>query len=222
MKHNIIKSIPNIITFSRIISSLLASAFFVGGNLPLALGLYVYAAISDAFDGLAARKLNASSEFGRILDTISDKLFVASLLFPSIILGNYLMLIPLFYESKISLINFNAKRNNQNTKTMKIGKLKTICLFPTVILGLLSCKYPICYFLLAPTLIMTTKLQVSSIEAYKFQVESIKNNEEVVEDNVIYDKNKSLKENLLRLRNELIMYTDINNKQNIKRKELKK
>ena len=61
MKYNIIKSIPNIITFSRIISSLLASAFFVGGNLPLALGLYVYAAISDAFDGLAARKLNASS-----------------------------------------------------------------------------------------------------------------------------------------------------------------
>ena len=222
MKHNIVKMIPNTITFSRIISSLLASAFFVGGNLPIALSLYIYAAVSDAFDGLAARKLNASSEFGRILDTISDKLFVASLLFPSIILGNYLMLIPLFYESKISLINFNAKRNNQNTKTMKVGKLKTICLFPTVILGLLSCRNPICYFLLAPALIMTTKLQVSSIEAYKFQVESIKNNEEIIEDTVIYDKNKTMKENLLRLRNELIMYTECYDKIDVKRKELKK
>ncbi|MEI9931403.1 MAG: CDP-alcohol phosphatidyltransferase family protein [Rhizomicrobium sp.] len=39
--------------------------------------MFCIAGISDALDGLAARKLNAGSEFGRMLDPIADKILVA-------------------------------------------------------------------------------------------------------------------------------------------------
>jgi CDP-diacylglycerol--glycerol-3-phosphate 3-phosphatidyltransferase len=39
--------------------------------------VFCIAGVSDALDGLAARKLNAGSEFGRMLDPIADKILVA-------------------------------------------------------------------------------------------------------------------------------------------------
>src|SRR5690606_39865719 len=42
--------------------------------------LYVLAALTDFFDGWAARKFNQISAFGTFLDPISDKIFVATLL----------------------------------------------------------------------------------------------------------------------------------------------
>ena len=80
MKNKIIKNIPNMITISRISASFLACIMFILGNFPVSLGFYVYAACSDAVDGYFARKLNATSELGRKLDAISDKLFVLSLI----------------------------------------------------------------------------------------------------------------------------------------------
>jgi len=42
----------------------------------LAAGLFVLAALTDLFDGMAARALNADSKFGRVLDPIADKALV--------------------------------------------------------------------------------------------------------------------------------------------------
>ncbi len=42
-----------------------------------AAGLFVFAAFTDLFDGIAARALDAHSKFGRILDPIADKALVA-------------------------------------------------------------------------------------------------------------------------------------------------
>jgi CDP-diacylglycerol--glycerol-3-phosphate 3-phosphatidyltransferase len=42
----------------------------------LAAGLFVLAAFTDLFDGMAARALNADSKIGRILDPIADKALV--------------------------------------------------------------------------------------------------------------------------------------------------
>ena len=41
-----------------------------------AAGLFVFAALTDLFDGIAARALDADSKFGRILDPIADKALV--------------------------------------------------------------------------------------------------------------------------------------------------
>ena len=43
-------------------------------------GVFALAAMTDFFDGWLARRLNQTSEFGRILDPIADKLIVAAAL----------------------------------------------------------------------------------------------------------------------------------------------
>lgn len=227
MRNNIIKNIPNAVTISRIVASVLAGLTFVSGNLGLSIGLYIYAALSDAIDGFLARKLNAYSELGRKLDTISDKLFVGALVIPSLCLGNVLMLIPLVYEAVISFYNLKGTKEVKRVVTERIGKFKTALLFPTLILGLIACHIPIIYALLIPSLMGTVNLQHKTLKAYTKQVEERKKGEYIETDvSKVYDKELSLKDNLISLRNELMTYMYLedydNNKHKVKRKELKK
>ena len=76
-------SLPNLLTLSRILAipGLVALLFF---DAPLyrwlACGLFVLAAVTDYFDGYFARTMGQISAFGRFLDPIADKLFVAAAL----------------------------------------------------------------------------------------------------------------------------------------------
>ncbi|HXC54871.1 MAG TPA: CDP-diacylglycerol--glycerol-3-phosphate 3-phosphatidyltransferase [Rhizomicrobium sp.] len=71
--------IPNTITVLRI---LLVPVFAVAFVLPgdgwriAAFTVFTIAGLSDFLDGLAARRLNQPSEFGRMLDPIADKILV--------------------------------------------------------------------------------------------------------------------------------------------------
>jgi cardiolipin synthase len=73
-------NLPNALTVLRI---LLVPVFALAFELPGETGLlasfaiFCLAGVSDALDGLAARKLRARSEFGRMLDPIADKILVA-------------------------------------------------------------------------------------------------------------------------------------------------
>ncbi|HJZ54402.1 MAG TPA: CDP-alcohol phosphatidyltransferase family protein [Gemmataceae bacterium] len=64
--------IPNVLSASRIVLGL-AFPF-----LPTdwRLWVIVLAAVTDAFDGFAARRLHAESDAGRLLDPVADKVFV--------------------------------------------------------------------------------------------------------------------------------------------------
>jgi len=174
----IINNIPNMITVSRIISCLFGATFFTMGNIPVALGCYIYGAISDAIDGFVARKLNAITELGKKLDPISDKLYALSLMVPSIILGNYFMLIPFAFEGIISGINVYSNIKYKKTYTEKVGKLKTVLLFPTMILGLLVTQYPNLIPLFLPSFIISSNLQAKSIVAYTNQLNTFEKLEE--------------------------------------------
>jgi len=71
--------LPNILTVFRIILvPVFAVAFVLPGNTArlVAFGVFCIAGLSDALDGFAARKLNAGSDFGRMLDPIADKILV--------------------------------------------------------------------------------------------------------------------------------------------------
>lgn len=162
----IIKNIPNFLTWTRIVACIVAATLFVMGNIPYSIGFYIWGAVSDLLDGFAARKLNAFSEFGRKLDTVSDKLYAGSLLIPSILCGNFIMLIPLAFELGIAGINLKGQRQGIRTETQRIGKIKTVALFPTMIMGLLSTLDPAFLMLLWPMIIVTTNLQYNSIITY--------------------------------------------------------
>ena len=73
-------SIPNALTILRIVLvPVFALAFVLPGETArlAAFAVFCVAGASDALDGLAARKLNAGSDFGRMLDPIADKILVA-------------------------------------------------------------------------------------------------------------------------------------------------
>src|SRR6185312_10290921 len=56
----------------------------------LAFAIFVIAGVSDWLDGFAARKLNAGSEFGRMLDPIADKVLVAVALMMLVAEGSFI------------------------------------------------------------------------------------------------------------------------------------
>jgi len=72
-------NLPNALTLLRIVLvPVFAVAFVLPGTGARLVAFFVFclAGISDALDGLAARKLQASSDFGRMLDPIADKILV--------------------------------------------------------------------------------------------------------------------------------------------------
>lgn len=77
------KQVPNALTYSRIIViPLFIAIFYWDSKLApwLAGGLFLYASITDFLDGYFARAWQASSNIGRFLDPIADKLLVATAL----------------------------------------------------------------------------------------------------------------------------------------------
>ena len=76
-------SLPNALTIARIgLVPLFVAAFFLPGDDGrwLVFVLFCLAGVTDAFDGMIARKLKAESSFGRMLDPIADKLIVSAAL----------------------------------------------------------------------------------------------------------------------------------------------
>jgi len=73
-------ALPNAITVLRILLvPVFAIAFVLPGDAARLVAFFVFAiaGASDWLDGFAARKLNAGSDFGRMLDPIADKVLVA-------------------------------------------------------------------------------------------------------------------------------------------------
>lgn len=76
-------ALPNLLTIGRIaLVPLFVAAFFLPGDAGrwIVFGLFLLAAVTDAMDGMIARRLNAESSFGAMLDPIADKLIVSAAL----------------------------------------------------------------------------------------------------------------------------------------------
>ncbi|QLF70019.1 CDP-diacylglycerol--glycerol-3-phosphate 3-phosphatidyltransferase [Peteryoungia desertarenae] len=81
-------NIPNLLTYARIVAvPLIVVCFFLEGRLQssdfarwAALAIFIVASITDYFDGYLARIWNQTSNIGKMLDPIADKLLIASIL----------------------------------------------------------------------------------------------------------------------------------------------
>ena len=99
--------LPNALTLLRIVLvPVFAVAFVMPGEISrlVAFAVFVIAGVSDWLDGFAARKLNAGSEFGRMLDPIADKVLVAVALMMLVAEGTFRKNIPGTDESVFSLL----------------------------------------------------------------------------------------------------------------------
>lgn len=64
--------IPSIFTLTNLFFGFLSLVFTMDGKYRLAAGMILLSVILDSLDGKVARKLSASSDFGKELDSLSD------------------------------------------------------------------------------------------------------------------------------------------------------
>ena len=139
----------NFLTLSRII---LAAVIFLLLMSPdgylLALILFYTAALTDWLDGYLARKYNAVSQLGEILDPIADKILIVFVFFAlSINLSNYLIgfVASLIITREIwvgALRDLNARNNNSDaTKVTFLAKIKTTVQLFTISIYLLGLTF---------------------------------------------------------------------------------
>lgn len=73
MLHENIYTIPNLLTFTRLISAPVIGYWVLQGNYTNAAVLFGVACVTDALDGWMARRFNMQSIVGTILDPMADK-----------------------------------------------------------------------------------------------------------------------------------------------------
>ena len=106
--NNVYFFIPNLITFIRF-------ALYLGGFLLHTMGhwqwcaaLYTVGFVGDYWDGVAARKLNQSSQTGAVLDMVGDRIATTGLcVILAQIYGNYILDLESkvgYYFSRISFV----------------------------------------------------------------------------------------------------------------------
>lgn len=77
-----LRHLPNLLTAARLPAIFLITILTYWGGVwaSAALALFILAALTDIFDGWIARKLNAVTDFGRLMDALVDKIFILGLL----------------------------------------------------------------------------------------------------------------------------------------------
>ena len=144
-----ITSIINLLTFARIIIAVIIFALLaIKDFYMVALILFFIAGLTDYFDGFFARKYNATSQIGEILDPLADKILIIFLFFglavnlSSFLIGFAGSLI-ITREIWISALrDFNARNNNINaTKVIYIAKIKTTIQLFTIMIYLLGLAF---------------------------------------------------------------------------------
>lgn len=71
-------TLPNIVTIGRAIAAIPIAMAILAGRFQIALALVVIAGLSDTIDGTLARKTGTTSDWGRLLDPLADKLLLVT------------------------------------------------------------------------------------------------------------------------------------------------
>lgn len=186
------KIIPNILTASRILSPLFIIPTFLTGNIPLTVSFIALFATTDLFDGLLARKFNSTSEFGKNLDPICDKVFAMSVIIP--LITNKLLILSFMLEGIISIINLTSAFKGNNPRSTLLGKFKTCMLSISIILSYMTCfnitfKYINEFILLTSTVQFLAACDYLKIDLKKDIKKNIKKDIKINENNTSIENN---------------------------------
>jgi cardiolipin synthase (CMP-forming) len=83
----VLRHLPNLICLVRLALVWPVAAAVASANFLLALVLFMTAAVSDGLDGYLAKRFNWTSELGKFLDPMADKLLLMTLFIESAWLG---------------------------------------------------------------------------------------------------------------------------------------
>ena len=173
----------NILTFARILIAVVIFAFLAIKNFYLlTLFLFFIAGLTDYLDGFLARKYNATSELGEILDPLADKILIIFLFFglavnlSSFLIGFAGSLI-LSREIWVSALrDYNSRNNNTDaTKVIYIAKIKTSIQLLTIFIYLLGLAFNKMLLIIFGDIFMIISVLVTIYTGYIYTINSFKN-----------------------------------------------
>ena len=177
----------NILTFLRIF---LAAIIFILLMSPdgyfLALILFFLAGITDYFDGYLARKYNAESQLGEILDPIADKILILFVLFAlAINLSSYLIgfvgAIIITREIWVgALRDLNARNGKSDaTKVTFLAKIKTAAQLFTIFIYLFGLALNNMLIIIVADILLFISLFITIYTGLIYTLNTLKKDEEV-------------------------------------------
>jgi CDP-diacylglycerol--glycerol-3-phosphate 3-phosphatidyltransferase/cardiolipin synthase len=122
-------NLPNKLTMARMIAVPFFIAFFLLGNYPVALVLFIAASATDYLDGHIARSRNLVTNFGKIMDPLADKILVYSALCLFIETGTikaWMLIIILAREFIVAGMRTVAASEGRVLAAGMSGKIKTV------------------------------------------------------------------------------------------------
>jgi len=173
----------NILTFSRIVLAAIIFLLLMSSDgYVMALILFFVAGITDYLDGYLARKHNAVSQIGEILDPIADKILILFALFGlAINLSSYLIgfIGALIITREIwvgALRDMNARNNRSKaTKVTFIAKIKTTLQLFTISIYLLGLAINNMLLLVIGDIVLFFALIVTLYTGFIYTANSFKN-----------------------------------------------
>lgn len=134
-------TVPNLVSTSRVA---LAIGFLFTDAVPTRLLLIVVASLSDFLDGWLARRTQASSRLGALVDPVADRFFALCVIV-AYVMGGQLQLwqaVALFFRDVMSLVGWFVARNVSwlrpiTFKARPAGKLVTVLQLVTFLAVLL-------------------------------------------------------------------------------------
>lgn len=136
------RTIPNLLTFGRLVATPLLAWLIVKGHTNYATALFGLVGVSDYFDGWIARRTNSVSELGTTLDPVSDRILVMVTLLALMsahVLPLWLGIPVLVRDAALSAVFlFLARRGFGKPKVRQVGKTATFALLialPCLTLG---------------------------------------------------------------------------------------
>ena len=134
-------NLPNKLTVSRIILSFIFIFFltvFQGiFSKIIALIIFIFASITDFYDGLIARRRNLITDFGKLMDPIADKILVlgAFLAFVQMqLVESWMVILILSREIIITSLRLFAMRKGKVLAAERGGKHKTVSQITAILL----------------------------------------------------------------------------------------
>ena len=213
------KQRANMWTFSRLVTAgiipILIAIGVLANSLPILIVAFAttgFGALTDFIDGKSARKHNSSSEFGALLDAVSDKAYT-TLLSVGLSVLNPAFILNIVGELAITVTNgiYKVKHEELEMKSTKLGKIKQWPLSMTFILGILSILYPSITLLTNIAIITTFAAQLGTVISYiesndeqlkELENKKIENKTTSSDKEIDLTKQKRLEE-LIKLRNVL-------------------
>lgn len=142
-------NLPNKLTVFRIVISFFFLVFlFVSapGAKTVALGLFIIGTITDIYDGKLARKLGLTTDFGKLMDPLADKILISSAFISFVQLDPikipaWMAALIVSREFSITALRLYALSKGHVLSADRKGKQKMASQSATILLGLMALSW---------------------------------------------------------------------------------